>query len=1128
MADLGNIDAEIKRINELKDKYQSLLSVEQEVNKSLIYSSGVRKKYTDALKAASEIQKDIVKKERDYENSITKNSQAVTLNMKKHKSLKLEQAKLIKDQKALKTSGKKNSAMWKENNKKIKDLQKSISATESAIKSYENAMDESIKDAEAMKNSTKGLKKVFDQIAKIDDSQVGSQDELNSATRKRISLMKQQLNIQEKAGVLSAEDSKELKGKLNKLDEMHTIQGDLIKGSVSDDLAPMIDDLTKEAKNIADPKKFKADPERELARSRTAAESKMGLSLRGAQATSLKTIFSGKTSFGDKLKAAGSFKDASKDISKLNDVMKVTGKGASTAGGMMKMLGTALGSLGKLGWIGLIISAVTAVAKAVNDLDKFLKGFNQTFAQLQGPTVMMDNVEKSMDNFTDAIFNLQRNLKYGLKSEEIIGMFKGISESGMSLQGLLRSVQGGYSKMIEDAAKVSLNFGVSVEEAGTMLGEQMTDLRSTVDEAADSFKVLSYDASLAGIQSQKFYQATYAAAEALSYYGKFLTTASNTLKKFQDQGGMGFKDAQQQTQTMTNLFKDMDKNMRVAFIEMSGGVEAYRADFVKAQKDASEAIKKHSDAIAMKRKGLEDAKRKGDKETIDRLNNEIAAEEKHMTAAEKTFAMAGQAAKSNAQDMAMYLEVISDKVGEKMGEYFKNLRKQHGPDVFKDARAVVEHMKTVLGVSDEFAMKMVGTIQTTREGIKRMAEDVKSMSSKLPGIEGSKFDEKIYKIIEAGMEGDKMNIGKIQEGLKKYGDSVKMDMSPIFEYVKKFPNSIKTLVQEGYDKFIRNVDDIAINEQKNIEQVTGEGDKEQANRLDDLVKNTHSIDDFIGINKENAKYFLAGNDLQKTAAKAAIGTARSAVAILNYVQNIATGKKSRTEEEFRKSDDYKTLGKLLEKEMILQRELDTTPTKDKDKRAALENKIKEVQGIKKGIAGSNLYQESELVGQAAENVNKLYKDKATLDRQVAALEKKAIREAGYDRDKTENVISSIKRDFEKRTFGIGITNPEKVEQQKDFKAGSDGYALLSKGDVVVNARSMSTGVGGDIGAFAGTAASSLMKNISSGQSPVGAPQIPVNINIGSISGDPEEFLQRIKPAIEQAFERMYYDKQKRV
>jgi hypothetical protein len=106
---------------------------------------------------------------------------------------------------------------------------------------------------------------------------------------------------------------------------------------------------------------------------------------------------------------------------------------------------------------------------------------------------------------------------------------------------------------------------------------------------------------------------------------------------------------------------------------------------------------------------------------------------------------------------------------------------------------------------------------------------------------------------------------------------------------------------------------------------------------------------------------------------------------------------------------------------------------------------------------------------------------------------------------------------------------ESVKSNKDYKARTGGYALLSKGDVVVNAKSMSTGIGGDIGAFADTVSAGMSKGMGMLGKAYGAvaPSIPVQISIGSVNGDAEDFLKKIKPAIEQAFERMYYDKQKR-
>jgi hypothetical protein len=49
MADLNLLDAEIKKLEQLKDAKMRLLSVEKDINTSILYSTGVRKKYSDAL-----------------------------------------------------------------------------------------------------------------------------------------------------------------------------------------------------------------------------------------------------------------------------------------------------------------------------------------------------------------------------------------------------------------------------------------------------------------------------------------------------------------------------------------------------------------------------------------------------------------------------------------------------------------------------------------------------------------------------------------------------------------------------------------------------------------------------------------------------------------------------------------------------------------------------------------------------------------------------------------------------------------------------------------------------------------------------------------------------------------------
>lgn len=1081
MADLNSIDAEIKKLESLKTAKMSMLSVEKSINNALLYSTNMRKKYTDALSAAATVQRDLMDKEEKLASSIERTLDASKKAYKQVVKDRIARDRHLSSLKKLEKAGKKDSKAIKEHTEAVFNLDSAIKNGTDSINTYGESLREAYGEVDKLSGNADKIKRSFDALSKVDNKNIGSFEDLNKLTDQRIRLMRHQLNIQEKGGHISSDENKDLQEKLGHIEEMYSIQGDLIKRKVSDNLAPMVDELTKEASSKIDPKKFKKDSKKEMGRALYSAESQKGLSTRMSQLGNLKSLLSPKSSFGDKMASAKSARGAQADMQKLNDVMKVTGKSALGASGMMNMLGSALGSLGKLGWIGLILQAVTAVAGAVNELDKFIKGFNQTFAKLQGPTVMMKDAKKSMRDFSDSIFNLQRNLKYGLRSEEIIGMFQGIAESGMSLQGLLNKVQGGYGKMIEESAKVSLNFGVSVQEAGSMLGEQMTDLKASVDEASEGFKVLSYDASIAGIQSQKFYQATYAAAEALSYYGKFLGTASSTLKNFQQQGGMGFKDAQKQANDMTNMFKNMDKNSRVAFMSMSGGVESYRKDFIKLQEDSKASIAKHIEAIATKRKDVEEAKKRGDKETVDRISAEIKAEEDQLTVAEKTFAMASTAAKSNAQDMAMYLEMISDKVGEKMGDYFRTLKKQHGPDVFKDTRAMVEHMKAILPISDEFAMQMVGTIQTTREGLKRMSADVEELVSTLPRDKQSTFYKDIEKVIKRSTHQGVINMAEVQSGLDTYSKATGVDVSRIKDYLEKFPNATKELMEKGLGAFVKDIDDITLKEGKIVEKITGEKDAEAAKRLDDLVKGTNTIADFFGIQGDQLKYIAASSTPQQILTDAAIATARSTGGILDFMTGKWGTGREKSEKRLNEAVEKKLGSEIKElKYTQLKLQEEATSTKDKEKKESL---LSQVSAIDK------LVKEKGASGETVMN--------ATIDAQKM-----------FDKDKPVNVAP--------------------VKAEGDYKASTGGYALLSKGDVVVNAKNMSTGIGGDLGAFAGTAASEMVRSMGpSGASTKAAPTIPVQITIGSVSGDPEEFLKRIKPAIEQAFERMYFDKQKR-
>ena len=148
-------------------------------------------------------------------------------------------------------------------------------------------------------------------------------------------------------------------------------------------------------------------------------------------------------------------------------------KAAQGLGTLVKIvdaLGAALGFLGKMNWIFAVISAISSLVSAGVELEKFLKGLNKTFLSMAGSTLGSGNIVKNMKDFNDATFDLSRNLKLGLKQEEVQGMFKAVSEGGQAPQVIKA---GGYGKVIEMVKKSSIDLGLTFEDTGKIINDQM-------------------------------------------------------------------------------------------------------------------------------------------------------------------------------------------------------------------------------------------------------------------------------------------------------------------------------------------------------------------------------------------------------------------------------------------------------------------------------------------------------------------------------------------------------------------------------------------------------------------------------------------------------------------------------
>lgn len=1114
--DLRNIDAELKKMDSLKSATMTLIETEKNLNKAMRESRDIRKKQVDALTAAAEAQDRLLEKENKMNEIMVKSHKGLVRNvamLTKQKKRKTELLRQLRDMRAL---NKKNTNDYKDAHAELNSLSSAIRGTANSIQEFEKNLNKTADAIKNVKGSAKGMQDTYSALSKIDTTQVSSYGQLKNLAQDRVDVMKKQIILMRKTGELSQDEAKRAWDQLDAAEAKYKMIHEGAKGKVSEESKGMLGEITQRA--YTDRGKKGAGADFKQASFGKKAE------IRGAQLSTIRGMLSGGASIGDRLKGAQSLKGSSGEIKKLNEVIGATGGKAKGLASMFNTLGAAMNSLGKLGWVGLLISAVGAIAKTINTLDKFLKQYNQTFAKLQGPTVMMENISGEMNKFSDSIFNLQRNLKYGLKAEDISGMFQGVAESGMSLQGILKNVTGGYDAMIEESAKLSLNFGVSIQESGSMIGEQMTDLRSSIDEVSDSFKVLSYDASIAGIQSQKFYQATYAAAESLSYYGKFVEAASGALKKFQTQGGMGFKDAQKATQDLIGSFQNMDDNTRTMFINLTGGTKAYGEIAGKELASVNKQIANNTAALALRKEALVDAIKSGDTKKVEELKNRIAAEETALQSLNKSATQwkgaFDAAMRGSSQDLATYLPLFADDTAKLMGDRLGEALRS-GLKIFEgDERAIYESLSKT-GMSRDLAEKYVQSARMIKEEIDSLNV---SMKDQIEGIETGKRSA-LSDILKTYAESGEVDMNKLRSEIAPLLEGTSIDMAKFMDDFQKMPSAVSKLISEGYDVARLQSEAMALKDLQSLKVITGEGDKEQAKRLEDLVLNTRTIEDMVGIGKENAMYFAADMDITKLAAKATIGTAMNVGKIAGWVERIATGKKGgRTEDEFRKSKDYEELGALVEKGVLIQSELQNT--KDDKRKKELEDKLKEVEEKKKKVGGDNQYLEGDFAASAMQKVTKLYEDKVKAEKSIAVLQEKGKSQTGEELRKTEKSIAYLQDAINTRSGGIVNVGATPVDKQQDYKAATGGYALLSKGDVVVNAKSMSSGIGGDIGSFAGEAASNYIKS-SRSYDTKSAPTIPVSISIGSVSGDPEEFIKRIKPAIEQAFERMYFEKQKR-
>jgi hypothetical protein len=319
-----------------------------------------------------------------------------------------------------------------------------------------------------------------------------------------------------------------------------------------------------------------------------------------------------------------------------------------------------------------------------------------------------------------------------------------------------------------------------------------------------------------------------------------------------------------------------------------------------------------------------------------------------------------------------------------------------------------------------------------------------------------------------------------------------------------------------------------------------------------------SIDDYLQIGKENLDYMkamLLGGKVQEITAEAVMAIARNTGAILGWIQKFVTGQwfGKKTDVEFKKGKEWSDVIDISREQLKLQKKmLDPNSKMNKKEIKAIQDQIDQLEQMRQERAKGYEYLIPDATAQALSEVRK--QEQIGLDLTASGISE----EDKTDLEKKQKEYATVlekasKKIRDLKAIGYGQTEAEHRATQRtierqitgDFVTNKKGYQYLQKGDLVIDAKSLARGMMGDRGEFvnklngfpgAGGGANEmgrLADAMISKMSQIGsAPQtpsinVPLSVTIGSLNGDTDDFLKKIGPAIEQTFNRMYFDKQKR-
>ena len=298
-------------------------------------------------------------------------------------------------------------------------------------------------------------------------------------------------------------------------------------------------------------------------------------------ASILKGLSSGASGLGGALSKKGAEKGG------------MAGGAMKIAGGAMKGVGSLVGVLAKLGPIlGMLGGAVGMISKLFSAIDSNVTSMNKSL--LEGASTsgfLYDNgsdadkayksLKRTMSNIRDDATDMAENVKWGLKSDDVIKMTNALASAGVSLETMTaeakrgESVYGSYAnriKSVGDIARTTLAYsrltGLSVSELTDFQAELFTSMGMGINETVNEFANMSKAANDAGISSNKFFSIIRGVSTDLDMYTTRIGQATQMLKTLGKV--MSAKNAGKFMQSLTRGVKDMSEEERLKITMLAG------------------------------------------------------------------------------------------------------------------------------------------------------------------------------------------------------------------------------------------------------------------------------------------------------------------------------------------------------------------------------------------------------------------------------------------------------------------------------------------------------------------------------------------------------------------------------